>query len=162
MGEPGNEGAGSAPSQVAELSRPGSKGPRLPGGATSVAIRQTSPAEVLMAGGGQGVVAPFCSHAIVSAVFPSTPHHSPGRKAGQESLSLFLCKQMEAQRGSPSSVGSHGKVVTARPSRLPHALWKTWPDRLSLSCFWPLVVTSGRWKMIPQHPVNFSCFSLCV
>lgn len=90
----------------------------------------------------------FCSHAIVSAVFPSTPHHSPGRKAGQESLSLFLCKQTEAQRGSPSSVGSHGKGVTARPSGLPHALWKAWPERLSLSCFWPLVVTSGRWKMI--------------
>lgn len=60
---------------------------------------------------------------------PSTPHRSPGGKAGRELLFLFPCKLTEAQRGSLSSVGSHSKVVTAHPSRL-RAPWEVWPGKL--------------------------------
>lgn len=162
-GGPGNEGVGSASSQVAELSGPGSEGSRLPGGADYFQSYQTTPVWLKYSrqegDGDQGVLTPFCSHTIISSVSPCTPHRSPGREGGRESF-LFPCKHSEAQRRSPSSASSHGKVVTAQPSRLPHAPWEAWPDKLTLSCSWPLVVISGRWRMIPQHPLMAAAFLL--
>lgn len=94
-------------SQVAEAVL-GSKGPWPPGLVDSFQSYQTSLSEVLVAGVGHGQGAvPLPSgwllHSLSSS--PSAPHHSPGRKSGQESSLLSPASKLRPREGLPAPSG---------------------------------------------------------